>query len=84
MGFKFLEQNIPDQPEESPLPVLRDPSIVLRLNRSRDTISDQEWNSILEHQRRRLIQFMWDQNMISHTIIFQDEYGFSLRTEILL
>lgn len=82
--FKFLDQNIPDEPEETQLPmVIRDPSVVFRLNRHRDTISDQEWDSILEHQRRTLMKFMWEQGMIMQTIIYQDENGFSLRTELL-
>jgi hypothetical protein len=82
--FKFLDQNIPDQPEETVLPVvIRDPSVVLRLNRNRNTISELEWDSIIQQQRRQLIEYMWQQGMIMHTIIYEDENGFSLRTEIL-
>ena len=90
MGFKFLDQNIPDQPayviEEAnqvPLTIDNRPAVFLNLNRNRDTISDQEWNSIIQRQRSQLIEYMWQQGMIMHTIISEDEYGFTLRTEIL-
>lgn len=115
--FKFLNQNIPDEPEtveyardrfmelvnhhldEEQLEIVRNtyqhynepnntlsinnrPAVFLNLNRNRDTISDQEWNSIIERQRRQLIEHMWQEGMVLHTIISQDENGFTLRTEI--
>lgn len=59
------------------------PAVFLNLTRNRGTISDNEWNSIIEHQRRQLIDYMWQQGMIMHTIVSEDEYGFTLRTELL-
>jgi hypothetical protein len=102
MGFKFLNQNIPDQPEtveavqdrfmelvnhrlENQLALSTDnrPAVFLNLSRNRDTISEQEWDSIIHAQRRQLIEYMWQQGMVMHTIISEDEYGFTLRTELL-
>lgn len=59
------------------------PAVFLNLTRNRGTIPDNEWNSIIEHQRRQLIDYMWQEGMIMHTIISEDEYGFTLRTELL-
>jgi len=121
MGFKFLKDNIPDQPQTveatrerfmelvtarlnrteedmeyhramleinemmnpTPLSVDNRPAVFLNLNRNRDTISEQEWNSIIQRQRSQLIEYMWQQGMVMHTIISEDNNGFSLRTEIL-
>jgi uncharacterized tellurite resistance protein B-like protein len=41
------------------------------------------WEHLIEEQRKKLIEDMWEQGMISHTIISQDENGFTLRTEII-
>lgn len=101
MGFKFLKDNIPDQPEhitqerfnelvgyqlnmniQTPLSVDNRPAVFLNLNRERDSIPQQEWEHILKRQRESLIQYMWQQGMITQTIISQDEYGLTLRTEI--
>ena len=98
MGFKFLEQNIPDQPEYTedirnnylngfvgniPLTTDNRPAVFLQLNRNRDTFSDEEWSYLIKEQRRRLIEHMWSQGHIMHTIISQDENGLTLRTELL-
>ena len=102
MGFKFLNQNIPEQPEyitqerfnelvghqltmnvNNPLSTHNRPAVFLNLNMDRDSIPEQEWNHIIERQRRSLIEYMWQQGMIMHTIISQDQNGFTLRTEIL-
>lgn len=101
MRFKFLKDNIPDQPEyitqerfnelvgyqlnmnvNTPLSVDNRPAVFLNLSRERDTISDDEWNHILERQRQSLIKYMWEQGMIIQTVISQDQYGLTLRTEI--
>jgi hypothetical protein len=101
MGFKFLNNNISDQPEyiteerfnelvghqltmttHNPLSIDNRPAVFLNLNRDRDSIPEQEWNHILERQRQSLIEYMWRQGYIMHTIISQDQYGFTLRTEI--
>lgn len=66
----------------NPLSVDDRPAVFLNLNRRREDIPELEWNYILERQRRSLIEFMWNRGNISHTIISQDESGFTLRTEI--
>ena len=58
------------------------PAVFLNLNRNRDTISDEEWLHLLRQQRVLLIERMWEEGMIRHEVISQDEYGFTLRTEI--
>ena len=58
------------------------PAVFLQLNRGRDTFSDEEWSYLIKEQRRRLIEHMWEQGLIIQTIVSQDEYGFTLRSEI--
>jgi hypothetical protein len=85
MSFKFLTEDTPNEPEyleENYVPEPMNNSVYLRLERNRDTITEGEWNSILERQRTILMEHMWTQGQISHTIISQDENGLSLRTEI--
>lgn len=97
MGFKFLGQNIPEQPEtvegayerlhnlvdnQLRLSVDNRPAVFLNLNRHRDTISNEEWLHLLRQQRIQLMEYMWDSGMVMNTIISQDEYGFTLRTEL--
>jgi hypothetical protein len=67
-----------------PLSVDNRPAVFLNLSRNRDTISDEEWNSIITRQRHVLIDYMWTQGMVTTEIISQDENGFTLRTEINL
>jgi len=74
---------IEDMMEPTPLSVDNRPAVFLNLNRNRDTISEQEWNSIIQRQRSQLIEHMWQQGMVIHTIISEDQNGFTLRTEIL-
>lgn len=59
------------------------PAVFLNLSRDRDTISEQEWNGIIQRQRTLLIEHMFQQGMIIHTIVSQDDNGLTLRTEIL-
>lgn len=68
---------------QQPLSTNNRPAVFLNLNRRRDDISDIEWEYMMMAQRRRLIDHMFEQGMIMHTITSQDENGFSLRTEIL-
>lgn len=84
MGFKFFD-NTPDEPDfgENYVPEPIDNTVYLRLERNRDTISDEEWYDILRQEREVLIERMWVQGRISHTIISQDENGLTLRTEII-
>lgn len=58
------------------------PAVFLQSNRGRDTFSDEEWSYLIKEQRRRLIEHMWEQGLIIQTIVSQDEYGFTLRSEI--
>ena len=67
----------------NPLSVDNRPAVFLNVRSRRDQISDQMWEHVIEEQRKRLIEDMWEQGMISHTIISQDENGFTLRTEII-
>lgn len=91
MGFKFLnkdnELNLPTEERFNELVNHRlttdnRPAVFLRLERNIDTISEDEWNSIIKQQRHLLMNLMWENGMVSHNIISQDENGFSLRTEI--
>lgn len=59
------------------------PAVFLNLMRDRDTISEQEWNNIIQRQRTILIEHMFQQGMVIHTVISQDENGLTLRTELL-
>jgi hypothetical protein len=93
MGFKFLENNIPNEPEyitqerfnelvNHQLTIQNRPAVFLNLNRNRNTIDENEWNYLLQQQRRNLMDHMWEQGMIIQTIVSQDIDGFSVRTEI--
>lgn len=62
--------------------LIEPPAVYLRLERNRDTISDDEWNSIIQRQRSQLIELMWQQGIVMHTIISQDDNGLTLRTEV--
>jgi hypothetical protein len=66
----------------NPLSTDNRPAVFLTLTTTRDGIPQQEWEHILERQRQSLIQYMWQQGMITQTVISQDEYGLTLRTEI--
>lgn len=85
MGFKFLN-NISETPTDNPnyniLSIDNRPAVFINLNRNRIDISELEWDYLLQEQRKNLIDYMWEQGLISHTIISEDENGFSLRTEI--
>ena len=74
---------IEDMVEPTPLSVDNRPAVFTRLNRNRDTISEQEWNSIVQREQIKLTEHMYHQGMIMHTIISEDQNGFTLRTEIL-
>jgi len=98
MGFKFFKQEdendisnqlrnelIAEQMDFDVPQVLSTdnrPAVFLSLNRNRDTIDETEWTHTLRRQRVNLIEYMWEQGMISHTIISQDANGFTIRTEI--
>ena len=85
MGYKFFDTT-PDEPDfgENYVPEPIDNTVYLRLERNRDTISDEEWNSIIQRQRTILMDYMWEHGMVSHTIISQDENGLTLRTELIV
>jgi len=60
------------------------PAVFVSILRNRNTIDDNEFNFILEQQRRNLMEHMWETGMIVQTIVSQDIDGFTLRTEINL
>lgn len=94
MGFKFFDNKIPDQPatiaqdlfmelvNHNRLSVDNRPAVFLNVRSTRDQIPDQMWEHVIQEQRKKLIEHMWEQGMVSHTIVSQDENGFTLRTEI--
>lgn len=61
-----------------------EPAVYTRINRDRDSITDEEWDSIIRQQRHALIEHMWRQRWVTTTTISQDENGFTLRTELNL
>ncbi len=76
-----LDDDFPGLPEYEPLPVST--SVILRVPRNRDDISDEIFGDLCKAQRLQLIEKMWLQRQVTQTIISQDENGFTLRTEIL-
>ena len=101
MGFKFFENNIPNEPDhiteegfndlvnhqltlntQNTLSIDNRSAVFLHLSRNRDNINELEWNHILQKQRKSLIENLWRQGYITHTIISQHENGLTLRTEI--
>jgi len=60
------------------------PAVFTTILRNRDAISDEEYTHLLREQRRLLIERMWETGQVMHTIVSQDENGFTLRTEISL
>jgi hypothetical protein len=58
------------------------PAVFVSIFRNRDNISDEEYAHLLIQQRRNLMDLMWERGNIMHTIVSQDENGFTLRTEI--
>lgn len=73
---------IPEGELPNPIPLTDAPAVYLRLERNRDTITPQEYTHLLRQQRQLLIERMWEQDMIRHTVISQDENGFTIRTEM--
>jgi predicted RNA methylase len=81
--FKFLN-NIPDSQDANINPIQRNaPAHYFRTNMRREDIPEEQWYSILRQQRQRLAERMWEEGMVSHSIISQDENGFTLITEFL-
>ena len=60
------------------------PAVFTSILRNRDAISDQEYTHLLRQQRVQLIESMWESGQVMHTIVSQDDNGFTLRTEINL
>lgn len=60
------------------------PGVFTSILRNRSDISDASFADICKEQRLQLIEQMWEDHMVTHTIVSQDENGFTLRTEINL
>lgn len=54
-----------------------------RDTRPRESVSDLEYNHILEAQRRRLMSQLYESGRIMHYISYQGPDGYTLVTEIL-
>lgn len=79
-----LDDDFPGLPQYDPeLHGPQDAVIFLSLNVNRDNISDEQYQHILRQQRTALIERMWQQGDITHTIVSQDDNGFTLRTEVI-
>ncbi len=82
--FNELVEHQLQQPQPDYLRLTTDnrPAVFLNMMRNRNDIDEGLWTQMLRRQRVDLIEYMWEQGMVSHTIISQDEFGFTLRTEI--
>lgn len=93
MGFKFFNkqrqvtlttrERFNDLVEyENRLTTDNRPAVFHNFDRNRGEISDREFEILIMNERRKLIEYMFREGMIIHTIVSQDENGFTLRTEI--
>jgi hypothetical protein len=69
---------------EAELERQRATALFLNVPRNRNEISDELFADISKAQRVQLIEKMWEDGLITHTIVSQDDNGFTLRTEINL
>ena len=60
------------------------PAVFVIVSRTRDSLSDEQFNDICKEQRVQLIESMLEDHMVTHTIVAQDNIGFTLLTEINL
>lgn len=70
------------QPEYNRLTTDNRPAAFLTINLNRNEVSDEQMTALLRQQRTVLIEQMWEQGMIVQTIVSQDEFGFTLRSEL--
>lgn len=60
------------------------PGVFLNVQTNRNEMADGLYADICKAQRMILIERMFDDGLVTHTIVSQDENGFTLRTEINL
>ena len=88
--FKFLDKN---QPEPRTVrynqeTFMRDrtnnhmTASYFRMTVPRNEISDEEFLRILARERHRYVELLWNNEEIRQEIIFQDNTGFTIRTEL--
>lgn len=93
MGFKFFRRDQAPQTVErtyhrfeeqiaQQLTTDNRPAVFLRLERRRNDVSNREYEIVTMNERRKLIEHMYREGMIMHSIVSQDEDGFTIRTEI--
>ena len=90
MGFRFFQKDedaferIFDEAErlEAELERQRATTLFLNVPRNRNEIDDELYADICKAQRVQLIEKMWEDGLVTQTIVSQDENGFTLRTEI--
>jgi predicted DNA-binding transcriptional regulator len=91
MEFKFLntidttlediQHNLNQVEQEYPNDI-NSCNIYFRDSRDRNSISEEEWNHILQLQRRRLIELLFTQGHVVHEIVYQDNIGYTMETRI--
>ncbi len=92
MGFKFLNtEEVPYEPigvQENYINTLPHesgvPTVFTRINRNRNDLSDREFEVFLTSERHKLFYRLWNNQHISHTVIYEDDNSFTVRTEINL
>lgn len=60
------------------------PAVFMSVHRNRNDVPDGLFADICKAQRMQLIELMFQDGLVTHTIVSQDENGFTLRTEINL
>jgi hypothetical protein len=60
------------------------PAVFTSVLRNRNDISDEAFDDICKAQRVQLIERMFEYLFVTHTIVSQDENGFTIRTELNL
>lgn len=87
MGFKFLTSEedqyginyVPEPNQEIHTLILYHRSEV-----NLDTLGEIEYDNLLRRERIKMIESFWMDGRISQEIIYQDNNGFTLRTEIII
>jgi hypothetical protein len=87
MDFRFLQNENKDAQFEGlhdQQPLGGRPAVYLSVSHTRDSLSDEQFDDICKAQRLQLIERMFEYLLVTHTIVSQDNIGFTLRTEINL
>lgn len=87
MAFKFLtseqdQYGINYVPE--PIEEIHTSIIYHRSEVNLDTLGEIEYDNLLRRERIKMIESFWMDGRISQEIIYQDNNGFTLRTEIII